>query len=213
MKKLFIDKNIKVIKGIKAEKLIRKKNDSIYIENNAILKVDENRWLEAQDYEKKTWMKKGIRLSDDRNFEHFTRFDSYKSLKEINYNLIKVIELGCGPFTNMRTLVPLLPKLNEIHLLDPLLNDYLSHPNCQYKDGKFGKYETKLHVISIEDSEINEKFDLVMMINVLEHCYNIYRIFDQITNLLDVGGIFIFSDVSAKCKKIYSRCNSFSFFV
>jgi len=37
MNKLFIDKDINVYQGDDAEKLISQKNDSIYIENGAIL--------------------------------------------------------------------------------------------------------------------------------------------------------------------------------
>ncbi|NWF89169.1 MAG: class I SAM-dependent methyltransferase [Ignavibacteriaceae bacterium] len=197
MKKLFIDKNVKVIKGSRAKSLIISKNDSAYIQDDAILKVDRERWNDAQSYERKTWMELGLKSADDRNYEHFKRFDSFNSLKEYQKEnkINKVIELGCGPFTNMRTLLSQLPNLKEIHLLDPLLNDYLKHPNCQYSTGQLDKFKTVLHAIPIEELETNEVFDLVVMINVLEHCYDITIIFEKILSIMTCGSVFVFSDV------------------
>ena len=120
MNKLFIDKNINVTQGELADKLIKENNDSIYIKDNAILRVDRDRWNDAQHYERKTWMEMGLNLSDDRNYDHYERFDSYKSLVEYqnSYKISKIIELGCGPFTNVRTILPLMNNLKEIHLLE-----------------------------------------------------------------------------------------------
>jgi len=82
MIKLFIDKDIRVYQGVEAENLISQKNDSIYIENNVILKVYKSRWQDAQHYERKNWMETGLRFSDDRNYEHYQRFNSYQKLTE-----------------------------------------------------------------------------------------------------------------------------------
>jgi SAM-dependent methyltransferase len=199
IEKLFIDKEINVLQGTDAENRIKEKNDSKYIENDAILKVDRERWLDAQYYEKKTWMEFGLGSTDDRNFEHFGRFDNYLKLKENNNSIKKVIELGCGPFTNLRTLYTFLPNLEEVHLLDPLLNDYLNHPNCFYKNSDFQGYKTFTHSFPIEEFDNKDlKFDLIVMNNVLEHCYNVVVIFEKIYDMLNDNGIFIFSDVYFK---------------
>jgi 2-polyprenyl-3-methyl-5-hydroxy-6-metoxy-1,4-benzoquinol methylase len=203
IEKLFIDKEIFVLKGIEAENNIREKNDSKYIENDAILKVDKERWLDAQYYEKKTWMELNRYATDDRNNEHFQRFDGYLKLKENNKPIKRVIELGCGPFTNLRTLYTLLPNLEEIHLLDPLLNDYLNHPNCYYKNNIFKEYKTFTHSFPIEEFDTDLKFDLIVMNNVLEHCYDVTIIFEKIYNMLNENGIFIFSDVFFKSEDVH----------
>jgi len=197
MNKIYIDKDIQAYHGIDAENLISQKNDSIYIENGAILKVDRDRWLDAQHYERKTWMEIGLGFSDDRNYDHYERFDSYKAIVEHQKSkkIEKVIELGCGPFTNVRTLLNKLPDIKEIHLLDPLLNEYLSHPNCMYKNKKIEIFDVVTHSYPIEEFDGSSKYDLVIMNNVLEHCYNIEIIFDKILSILDSNGIFIFSDV------------------
>ena len=197
MNKLFIDKDINVYQGDDAEKLISQKNDSIYIENGAILKVDRDRWNDAQFYERKTWMENGLGFSDDRNYEHYQRFDSYKSIVEYQKDrkIKTAIELGCGPFTNIRTIIDLLPDLEELHLLDPLINDYLDHPNCKYKNKKMSKFNVVTHNYPIEDFKTENKYDLVIMNNVLEHCFDIDKIFKNILDMLNPNGFFIFSDV------------------
>ena len=199
IEKLFIDKEINVLQGSDAEIKIKEKNDSKYIKNDSILKVDRERWLEAQYYERKTWMQLGLSLSDDRNYEHSERFDNYSKLKENNKSIKKVIELGCGPFTNLRTIYSFLPNIEEVHLLDPLLNDYLNHPNCFYKNRNFSGYKTITYSCPIEEfNNDGLKFDLVIMNNVLEHCYDLNIIFEKIYEMIDDNGIFIFSDVYFK---------------
>ena len=51
-----------------------------------------------------------------------------------------------------------------------------------------------MHSCGIEDLDTDEKFDLVVMINVIEHCRDIQVIFEQIKKLLNPGGFFIYSD-------------------
>lgn len=198
MEKIFIDKELNIFYGLEAEKLINEKNDSKYIVDDAIMFVDKERWQEAQHYEKKTWMVSNPHISDDRNNEHFSRFNSYEQVisHQKNHKIKRVIELGCGPFTNLRTMIGLLPDVSEIHLLDPLLNDYLNHPNCFYKNKKIGNLDVTLHSIPIEEfSSSNLKYDMVIMNNVLEHCYDINKIFEIILNILSSDGLFVFSDV------------------
>lgn len=196
MNKQYTDKNIIVHTGKSAEELLNSKNDSIYVENGEILKVDMDRWREAQFYERKTWMEHCLYLNDDRNYDHYRNFNSYHSIVEYNKkNEIKnVIELGCGPFTNLRTMIHYL-DVSEVHLLDPLLESYLKHPNCSYKNGKLGNYDVVTHSIPIEEFNPSVKFDLIIMNNVLEHCYDIKIIFDKIYDSLNVGGLFVFGDV------------------
>lgn len=197
MKKMFIDKELNIFYDDVAKELIDKKNDSIFLNDESIVLVSEERWLEAQNYERKTWMVSNKHISDDRNYEHYNRFNSYNEL--VNYqknNKIEtVIELGCGPFTNLRTILNKLPNLIRIDLLDPLLNDYLDHPNCFYKNKKVLGFDTYTHSTPIEKFTPEIKYDLIIMNNVLEHCYDISKIFGVIQNSLKPGGLFVFSDV------------------
>jgi SAM-dependent methyltransferase len=204
MKKIFVDKEINIFSDDIAEKMIKEKNETKYLVDDSIMVVDQKRWEEAQHYEKKTWMVSNRHISDDRNYEHFKRFNSYEDLiKYENINKIEnVIELGCGPFTNIRTILNILPNLKKIDLLDPLLDDYLTHPNCFYKDKKILNYEVKTHPIPIEKFETIKKYDMVLMNNVLEHCYDIHKIFDVINSILKENGILVFSDVYFKSESL-----------
>ena len=206
MDKLFIDRNVNVYYGSDADKLLDKTNDLNYVDNNCILEVPLHRWNEAQNYERTTWMQLASNCSDDRNYEHFNRFDSYKSI--IGNDVKSVIELGCGPFTNLRTILPLLPNLTEISLLDPLLNDYLHHTHCRYKNGQMSGYKTSIYSMPIESFDSHAKYDMVILNNVLEHCYSIPIIFDKVINMMHSGSIFIFCDVTTKNENlIYVRKN------
>jgi len=197
MNKQYTDKNITVHTGMNAEQLLNTKNDSIYIEDGSILKVDSDRWDEAQFYERKTWMEQCLMLNDDRNYDHYHHFNSYSSIIEYQkkHKINNVIELGCGPFTNLRTMIHYIEDVKEIHLLDPLLSSYLTHPNCPYKNGQLGQHKVKTYSTPIESFIPEVKYDLVLMNNVLEHCYDIPVIFDKIYDMLNEGGLFVFGDV------------------
>jgi SAM-dependent methyltransferase len=196
---LYVDENINVSFGEKAKELLNKNNDIIYYdeEERGIHKISEQRWKLAQLYEKKTWMQNQINANDDRNFEHFERFEFLLSLNSKSKDIKNVIELGCGPFTNIR-LFENFKNLRKITLVDPLLNDYLDHPNCVYKNETLNNVVLNKICSSIENLSDESKYHAVVMINVLEHCYDVNLIFEKIINLLDKDAIFIFSDVYFK---------------
>lgn len=193
MKKLFVDEEIRVLYDKSAEENLIKTNDLNFFNQSeeGIHKVSEERWKLAQKYEKKTWM--GNRgANDDRNLEHLQRFETLNSIKESEIK--EIIELGCGPFTNMRLISDII-KPEKITLLDPLISDYLNHPNCTYKKGVLNGYDVDLIPSSIENAVITSTFDAVVMINVIEHCFDVDSIFSKINSILKKGGYFIFSDV------------------
>jgi SAM-dependent methyltransferase len=198
MEKIFINEEVNVFLGEEAEFFLSQKNDSKYLKDGSIHVVDKERWNEAQNYEKKTWMELCSNANDDRNIDHFTKFNQYSDLLNHRSRIHKVIELGCGPFTNLRTLHDLLHNLNEVHLVDPLINDYLHHPHCFYKNSNFYGYKTVLHNSPIEELDVEDKFDLVIMNNVLEHCFDITIIFEKLSEMLNEGGLFIFHDTFYK---------------
>jgi SAM-dependent methyltransferase len=195
MEKLYIDENINVSTNFNAENLLKINNDTKYYnsEEEGVHKVSNERWGLAQKFERKTWME-NLYMNDDRNFEHYTRFEDLNSISDKKTDITSIIELGCGPFTNVR-LFREFTGIQKLTLVDPLLNDYKNHPNCYYKDGNLNSVITELINSPIENLQVEYKYKAVVMINVLEHCFDIDLIFDKILNLLDTDGVFIFSDV------------------
>jgi SAM-dependent methyltransferase len=85
----------------------------------------------------------------------------------------------------------------DVTLVDPLIEDYLTHPHCTYGSGRFALFPDvpiRRIALPIEDLDEREPFDLVVMINVLEHCYSLPKIFDTVRSLLKPGGTFVFHD-------------------
>jgi SAM-dependent methyltransferase len=221
MKPFFIDENIKFQTGEEALKRLDLENDKKYFdEKKGVIKVDINRWKTAQRCEKNHWFVKEINSRDDRNFYHFKTFNTYESIKNKIFN--NALEIGSGPFTNLR-MIRSISKINNCDLLDPMIMDYLHHPNCMYDKSflysekypilgrilskltpstfrKYLKYfSNKIKVSNLfncpaEDLTSSIKYDLVVMINVIEHCYDIDKIFENILSISNPGTVFIFSD-------------------
>lgn len=195
--KVFVSKDIEITRGTGAESLIRQKNESKYFEPGVgIKKIDLERWQEAQYYERKTWCASpSMELISDHNEEHLIHFNNYESIDDLGDNL-SVIELGCGPFTNMRFILYRIGKrVESVSLLDPLINDYIqSAPNCTYKNGELAGKKIKTFAMPIEEFVAPEKYDVVVMINVLDHCFDIDLIFEKISAMLNEGGILVFME-------------------
>lgn len=223
---LFIDSDVRVFEGEEAWRRLSDKNDSRFLEGDrGVVQVDRARWEEAQRYERLTWMEHLRHAADDHNRDYLGPFQNYAALRGRTFD--RAIELGCGPFTNMR-LVLEHAEVRDVHLLDPLAIDYLQHPLCRYRGGRLGGLKAVLspqalrswraplllarelanslrigglrgravHVepVAIEEFQSPVKFDLVVMINVLEHCRDARAIFAKIEEILLPGGIVVFHD-------------------
>ena len=189
---LFVTAELEVFQGNDALERLRNCNDAAYLGIHGVVQVDKERWRLAQKYERKTWMEASLDAVDDRNFDHLQRFRYYQALGTRRFE--RAIELGCGPFTNMRLLLDYISPPGEVTLLDPLISDYLSHPHCTYRDGHLKGVPVRIVPSSIEEFEVDVPFDLVVMNNVLEHCFDIERIFDRVNECLAPGGVFVFAD-------------------
>ena len=198
MGKIFVNKEIEVIKGEDASRLINEKNEMKFFEDGiGIKKIDKIRWLEAQYYERKTWCNSAAKaMITDRNEEHQKNFDYYKILPSILENDLSVIELGCGPYTNLRFILPSIRKsIDCVDLLDPLINDYmLNSPNCTYKNSILGIYQVNTFNTSIEEFKNTRKYNLVVMINVLDHCFDMDLVFEKISDIIREDGILLLEE-------------------
>ena len=192
--KKYVDVNIGVhICNQTAENMFSKMNDIQYLTKDGIIKVDIERWKIAQKYENKTWMIQGLEGNDDHNVKNVEMLNNFKDLEGLSFG--SAIELGCGPFTNMRLFLNSFPDIKEVVLVDPLLSSYLNHPNCSYKNAIMNNRKIEIFSLPIENLNIDKKYDVVMMINVLEHCYDVNIILNKVVSLMKKGTIFIFSDM------------------
>lgn len=198
----FVDSDVHVWLGEEARQKLLKKNDSHFFQSGkGIIEVTPERWREAQSFERKTWMELSLAAGDDRNYYHLSNFREYQDLRGRYFR--RGIELGCGPFTNFRLLMSVLGGVGQLDLLDPLIDEYVNHPNCTYRTGYLNGLPVNLIKSSIEDWNPSAKYDLVVMINVLEHCFSLPKVFDQISEVLVPGGVFVFADVSTSSDSLF----------
>jgi 2-polyprenyl-3-methyl-5-hydroxy-6-metoxy-1,4-benzoquinol methylase len=204
MRKNYVDKEINEYFDSSASERLFLNNDKKFLDKeNGIIEVTKDRWLEAQYYEKSTWDRHAhIEDMPNRNFEHVVCFDNYDVLESLfKKDNISIIELGCGPFTQITHMLNRFNRFENINidLLDPLINHYSTLKNCVYKNKKLlNKIDVNLLNSSIEDYEFDKTYDLVIMMNVLEHCFNIDSIFEKIDKMLNKDGIFVFFDCCTK---------------
>jgi SAM-dependent methyltransferase len=163
-------------------------NDSRFAKGNEILLVDAPRWQAAQEFERRTWMEVAPHAQSDRNEEHALYFDSYKTLP---HDLGRAVEIGCGPFTQIRTIIDHGHTYTSVDLVDPLLSEYEKHPNCGYD-----KLIGERYSIPAEKFMPPAPYDTVVCINVLEHVYNAEMVLGRIASAVKPGGYLVFHERS-----------------
>jgi SAM-dependent methyltransferase len=223
---LYIDEDVTVHQGAQAAARVAAKAAAAEVDpSRGVTRVDRARWDEAQRYERTTWLRHGRRVFTDRNEYHRRRFDDYALLRGRRF--ARAVELGCGPFTNLRLMLERC-RIDEVHLLDPLIGSYLEHPFCRYRGGRLGgllnehparlagylrrpaaAWRSKLNDLRIggwrgrpvtlteamiESYAPTGAFDLVVMINVLEHCQDAQAVLERIDRILAPGGWLVFHD-------------------
>lgn len=212
MKRIHIDENVNIRTNEEADIAFSKENDRVYYDpEKGVAKVPKERWEKAQRTEWKHWMNLGINSKDDRNFYHLDKFNNYQALNGLSFK--HALEVGCGPFTNLR-IIGNFCKIQKCSLNDPLINNYLEHTNCFYnrshlvldnnETSAFKKLYNKLsrkkisidklYASAFEEIQTDTKFDLIVIINVIEHCYDIDLFFNKLLDLLSDDGVLIFED-------------------
>jgi SAM-dependent methyltransferase len=191
MEPIFVDTPTHLLRGDEARKRIEETNDLRFAEDDNILSVDSERWHQAQEYERASWMDVNPHYTTDRNEAHANEFSNYANLTG---HVKCILELGCGPFTNTRLILNHVTA-DEIYLLDPLVMTYLKHPNCPYADQKLKGIPVELIERSIEAyNPRRRKFDIVVMINTLPHCYDAQVVFEKVPKLVKKGGYLVWGE-------------------
>lgn len=161
-----------------------------YKDDEGIVTVDEQRWLAAQAVERHTWFKLCPDMDDDRSREHYDIFEGYQAVPK---NCGDVLEIGCGPFTQSRTILQG-RTLTSLTLLDPLLVEYLDHEKCAYRDGRLYGCPASLLSIPAEKLPQGLKFDTIICINVLEHVRDARQVLSRLIAALRDNGILVLGE-------------------
>lgn len=174
--------------------------------NKSIMKVSKDRWEGAQEWELKIWrreenffvktFKRTLRLlgrnvtlaGDDWNHWWQHQFEQYQFIPQ---QLENVIELGCGPYTNVR-LIRNGRQIKHLVCSDPLANDYLQLKQCWLSQ----EHRKGMIMVDSHPAEAtpfaSDYFDLVVMINVLDHVQDAVNALENAVSLVKSGGILVF---------------------
>jgi SAM-dependent methyltransferase len=189
---VFVDEQRQVHWDDAAAGLIAGRNDQRFASPAGIVRVDAARWQEAQRYETSTWLDANRDSRDDRNADHSAHFDDYRAIAGGRF--AAVVEVGCGPFTNLRLLLPRLQPPERVDLLDPLIEAYLKHPHCAYAQRALAGFPVGLIARPLEEWSDPGQYDLLVCINVFEHCRDSAAAFAAICRHLKPGGVLVCAD-------------------
>jgi ubiquinone/menaquinone biosynthesis C-methylase UbiE len=172
-------------------------------------RVDRERWRVAQAWERDHWLRNHKALArygknlawrllslvgvveryrgDDRNHWWRERFDSYTFLPATVDN---AIEVGCGPYTNMR-LIRNVCRPRHLYLSDPLIHTYV-RLKMTFVNEMYREVGCSLDDHPLEELPFAENyFDLAVMINVLDHVQDANLCMVNLIRVLKRGGFVI----------------------
>lgn len=171
--------------------------------------VDLARWQNAQAWEQEHWLKEQKALAkygknflwrilsalgivekyrgDDRNYWWQRWFDNYGFLPPTVDN---ALEVGCGPYTNMR-LIRDVCQPRHLYLSDPQIRTYAKF-KMTFVAEMYGKLTCCLDDHPLEELPFADNyFDLVIMINVLDHVKDANLCMKQALRVLKYGGFVV----------------------
>jgi SAM-dependent methyltransferase len=182
---------------------------SVMADQLLVNKVDHERWQTAQAWERNYWLRRQKTMArygknyvwrvlsllgyvekyrgNDRNGWWEDSFDSYKFLPASVNN---AIEVGCGPYTNMRRIRKVCAP-RHLFLSDPLIRTYLGFKMTfvreMYREAACWLDDHPLEELPFADVY----FDLAVMINVLDHVRDANLCMENLIRILRPGAFVI----------------------
>lgn len=183
---IFVASPVQILEGEQAYNQLQVTNDRRFVSDDGIVEVDAERWQQAQDYERATWMQYGIEATNDREGDHLAGFAGYAALPS---NLGDVVEFSCGPFSVAVSIINAGHEYDSLALVDPLVKDYLKHPHCRYRD----LAHTATVAKGVEDVP-PQNCDTVVFVNGLSHCRDARAALRTIWASLKPGGYLVWQE-------------------
>jgi SAM-dependent methyltransferase len=172
-------------------------------------KVDRQRWEVAQRWERDHWVRtqrlrarylknyiwrvlRACRLvpkyrGDDWNHWWKEQFEGYQFLPSTVSN---ALEVGCGPYTNVRLMLDRC-HLEHLYLSDPLIRTYVKF-KLTFVAEMYRRAECVLDDHPLEELPFaNDYFDLVVMINVLDHVQDAAKCMENLVRVTRPGGLLL----------------------
>lgn len=199
------------------------------MENSNITKTSMENWQKAQEWEKNHWVRQrkiGSKYGkdfiwkilsligfmpkyrgNDSNYWWANQFDNYNFLPD---KIDNAIELGCGPYTNIRIMIEKCPP-RHLFLSDPLIKTYIN-----FKQSFVGKMHRQGFCI-LDDHPIEEcpfapnYFDLVVLINVLDHVQDAETCIKIAIDITKPEGIILVGQDLSNQEDIKKYCEKYKY--
>lgn len=172
-------------------------------------KVSAERWAAAQHWERQHWInaqKARARFfknyiwrilsalgvvsryrGDDWNEWWKQRFEDYGFLPPLVKN---ALEVGCGPYTNIRLMLDRC-RFEHLYLSDPLIRTYVKF-KLTFVAERYRKADCMLDDHPLEELPFADNhFDLVVMINVLDHVQDAAKCMQNLIRVIKPSGILV----------------------
>jgi len=126
-------------------------------------------------------------IGDDWNYWWMKQFKGYRALPKY---LEKALEVGCGPYTNIR-LISKRCKIREVHCADPLIDTYISY-KLTWLSVQFGRNRIRISSDKCESIKSGDNYyDLVICINVLDHVEDAEQCLKEMARVIKPGGYIV----------------------
>ncbi len=126
-------------------------------------------------------------LESDWNTWWKAQFDDYRFVPAV---VPDALEVGCGPYTNVRLMLDRC-RFEHLYLSDPLIRTYVNF-KLTFVAERYRKADCILDDHPLEDLPFADRyFDLVVMINVLDHVQDAVKCMENVVRVVKPGGILI----------------------